>query len=312
MLEEKSITTELTDLDKILTVVLPTLNEEHGITKVIEELHALKMKNILIIDGYSKDKTVEIAAKLGAKTLYQHGKGKTGALKTAIEAVDTPYMLVMDGDFTYDASGVSRLVQHIANYDEIIGARVPTEKESMTPLHKFGNNLITKVFNVLMNTQLTDLCSGMYLLRTDACRDLHLSTSGFDVEAEIAAQIASSGRLTEVPINYRPRLGRQKLSTWKHGFKIVRSIFRLARTYNPGIFYSMLGSLIIIPASLLMGSSALEWALNGRITSPWFFIGISMILVAIQAMGVGVVSLMLRRSELRSSRRLVQIMRSIK
>jgi dolichol-phosphate mannosyltransferase len=140
---------------------------------------------------------------------------------------------------------------------------------------------------------------------------MHLSTSGFDVEVELAAQIASSGRIAEVPINYRPRMGRQKLSTWKHGFKITKSIVNLGRTYNPGVFYSMLASLLLIPASLMLGNSALEWILSGRISSPWFFLGISMVLVAIQAMGVGVVALLMRRSELRSIRRLSRVLASV-
>jgi dolichol-phosphate mannosyltransferase len=308
MLEERTVTSGVSELDKTITVVIPTLNEESGIAKVLEELHSLNINNILVIDGYSKDKTVEMAAKLGAKTIFQQGKGKTGALRTAIDVVETPYMLVMDGDFTYDASCIDRLVQHLKSYDEIIGARIPTERQSMSSVHKFGNRVITKVFNLLLSTNITDVCSGMYILRTEAARDIHLSTSGFDVEVEVASQIASAGRITEVPINYRPRMGRQKLSTWKHGFKIVKSIINLGRTYNPGVFYSMLGSMITIPGSLMLGNSVFEWIMTGRITSSWFFVGISMILVAIQTMGIGVISLMLRRSELRSIRRMARIL----
>jgi glycosyltransferase involved in cell wall biosynthesis len=310
VLEERTVGKEF-ELDKLITVVIPTLNEEGGIIKVIEELHSLNINNILVIDGYSKDKTVETATKLGARAMYQQGKGKTGALRTATDVVETPYMLLMDGDFTYDASCISRLVQHMQSYDEIIGARIPTNKESMTSLHKFGNKLITKVFNMLLSTNVTDVCSGMYLLRTELMRDIDLSTSGFDVEVEIAAQIASAGRITEVPINYRPRMGRQKLSTWKHGFKIVKSIVNLGRTYNPGVFYSIMGSMITIPASLMLGNSIIEWIKTGNITSPWFFVGISMILVAIQTMAVGVMSIMLRRSELRAARRLAKTLASI-
>jgi dolichol-phosphate mannosyltransferase len=197
------------------------------------------------------------------------------------------------------------------SYDEILGARIPADKKSMTSLHKLGNRMITRAFNLLLSTNITDVCTGMYILRTEVARDLSLSTSGFDVEVEIAAQVASAGRITEVPINYRPRLGRQKLSTWKHGFKIIKSIVNLGRTYNPGALYSMLGSMITIPASLMLGNSVLEWVMTGRIASPWFFVGISMILVAIQTMGVGVVSLMLRRSELRSARRLARVLSSV-
>jgi len=312
MLEERSVIGNETGLNQLITVVIPTLNEESGISSVLQELHSLKMTNILVIDGYSKDKTVEIAEKAGAKVMFQQGKGKTGALRTAIDVIETPYILVIDGDFTYDATCLQRLIQHMKSYDEIIGARIPTDKASMTGLHKFGNKVITKVFNLLLSTNITDVCSGMYILRTEVARDIHLSTSGFDVEVEIAAQIASAGRITEVPINYRPRLGRQKLSTWKHGFKIIKSIVNLGKTYNPGALYSLMGSFITIPASLMLGNSVLEWAVTGRIASPWFFVGISMILVAIQTMGVGVISLMLRRSELRSARRLARVLASVR
>ncbi len=300
MLEEKS----KLDLDSMITVVVPTLNEEEGIARVLQELNSVGLGNIMIVDGYSHDKTAEIAKKSGATVLLQQGRGKTGALKTAVDQVETPFMLVIDGDFTYDASSIGRLVQHMDHYDEVIGARVPTEPKSMTGLHKLGNRLITRLFNLLMNTALSDVCSGLYLLRTDKMREVDLSTSGFDVEVEIAAQIATSGRITEVPCNYRPRLGRQKLSTWKSGFRIIKSIFGLARSYNPGVFYSMLGSLLLIPAGVFLAISFLQYLASEEMSNSWFFVGLSMLLVAIQAMSVGVVSLVMRRAEVRINRRL--------
>lgn len=300
MLEEKA----KLDLNSMVTVIVPTLNEEEGIARVIQELNAVGLRNIMVIDGYSRDKTVEIAEKSGAAVLLQQGRGKTGALKTAIDHVETPFMLVIDGDFTYDASSVSRLLQHMDHYDEIIGARVPTNSKSMSWLHKFGNRLITRLFNLMMNTGLTDVCSGLYLLRTDKMREIDLASAGFDVEVEIAAQVATTGRITEVPCNYRPRLGRQKLSTWKGGFRIVRSIFGLARSYNPGVFYSMIGSLLVIPAAVFLAASVLQWLSGGEMSNPWFFVGLSMLLVALQSMSVGVVSLVMRRAEMRINRRL--------
>ncbi len=301
MLEEKFKKDLDLDLDKLITVVIPALNEERGIAKVVEELHTFGLRNILVVDGYSSDRTVDIARMSGAKVVYQHGKGKAGALRTAIDEVSTPFMLVMDGDFTYDASCITRFLQHIGSYDEVIGARVHNDG-SMSGLHKLGNRLITRAFNLLMNTSLSDVCSGMYLLKTDSVREINLVSAGFDVEAEIAANLASSGSITEVPVNYRKRLGKQKLSTWRQGFKILDSVFSLAKTYNPGVFYSLTGSLIIIPAGAILFTSLINWLYEGTISSPWFFIGISMLLVGIQAMGVGVVSLVLRRTELRTVR----------
>jgi len=292
------------DIDSFVTVVVPTLNEEEGIAKVIQELHSVGLGNIMVIDGYSRDKTVEIAKQSGAKILFQQGRGKTGALKTAIDQTETPFILVIDGDFTYDASSIGRLLQHMQHYDEIIGARKPTEKKSMSSLHKLGNRVITRLFNLLMNTDLSDVCSGLYLLRTETVREINLSTAGFDAEVEIAAQIATTGKITEVPVNYRPRLGRQKLSTWKGGFRIIRSIFGLARSYNPGVFYSMIGSLLMIPAGVFLAMSFLQWLAGEDMSNSWFFVGLSMLLVAIQSMSVGVVSLVMRRAELRINRRL--------
>lgn len=293
------------DVNRLITVVIPTLNEEQGIAKVIEELHSLGITNILVVDGYSSDRTVDVAKSLGARAIYQHGKGKTGALKAAVEHVNTPYMLVMDGDYTYDASSIERFLQHIDSYDEIIGARVPVEDASMSRLHKFGNAVITKAFNLLMNTNLSDVCSGMYMLKTETMKEIDLNTSGFDVEAEIAAQIASIGSITEVPINYRARIGRQKLSTWRHGFKIISSIFNLAKAHNPGAFYSLLVSFLLIPAGIIFLNSFMEMVYTGRFSSNWFLVGVALLLVAIQGMSIGVLSLVVKRSQVR----LVRMMR---
>jgi glycosyltransferase involved in cell wall biosynthesis len=290
------------DINKLVTVVIPTLNEEKGIEETIKELHSIGINNILVVDGYSKDRTVEVAKSLNARVIFQHGKGKTGALKTAVEHVDTPYMLVIDGDYTYDAKNIDRFLQHMDNYDEIIGARIPVDKRSMTWLHRLGNRLITKTFNFLMNTNLSDVCSGMYMLKTDTVKEIDFTTTGFDVEAEIAAQIATIGNITEVPINYRPRVGRQKLSTWKHGYRIIRSIFHLARLHNPGAFYSFLISLLLIPAGIIFANSLLELLLTGRMTSHWFFVGVALLLIAIQGMSIGVLSLVVKRSNLRMLR----------
>ncbi len=292
------------DINKLITIVIPTLNEEKGIEDTIKELHSLGITNILVVDGYSKDNTVEVARRLNARVIYQHGKGKTGALKTAVEHVSTPYMLVMDGDFTYDAMCIDRFVEHMDNYDEIIGARIPVDKDSMTGLHKIGNRVITKIFNFLMNTNISDVCSGMYMLKTNTVKDIDFNTTGFDVEAEIAAQIATIGNITEVPINYRPRVGRQKLSTWKHGYRIIKSIFHLARMYNPGALYSFFVGLLLIPAGIILGNSLLELVLTGKMaaTSHWFFVGVALLLVAIQGMSIGILSLVVKRSNLRMLR----------
>jgi hypothetical protein len=99
--------------------------------------------------------------------------------------------------------------------------------------HRIGNRIITWVFNTLMGTKLSDVLTGMYMLKTEDASNLHFHTSGFNVEVEIASQLAQDGSVTEVPLRYRERIGKQKLSTWKDGLAITSTIFRLARDYNP-------------------------------------------------------------------------------
>ncbi len=304
--EKRSLTVEekSSELNTLVTIVIPTLNEQEAIGKVLDELFSLGLKNILVVDGYSSDRTLDTVKNYPISVFFQHGKGKTGALKTAFEKVKTPYMILMDGDFTYDPSCINRFLEHMQSYDQIIGARNLDDKKNISVLHKLGNKIITKTFNALMGTNLSDLCSGMYALRTESAKDLDLSSTGFDVEAEIAAQIASSGRITEVPINYRQRIGQQKLSTWKHGFKILSSILKLAKTYRPTFFHSI----IVIITSLLgigmLASTAIEWLHTNAMPVPWLLIGIFILWIAIFFAGLRLQAQMLGRMESKIIQRL--------
>ncbi len=242
---------ELIDKGKDITVIIPTKNEERAIGKVIDELKTLGLDNILVVDGYSTDNTVEVAKSKGVDVIYQLGKGKTGAIQTAIDNVKTPYIMIIDGDYTYDPTNIDELLVYAHSHAQVIGVRVPTSDKSMTRLHKFGNKVLTGVFNLLMGTNISDLCSGLYILRTDIAKRLEFVGSGFDVEAEIASQIAAYDKIGEAPIKYRARIGKEKLSTWRHGFSILASIIKFGLRYRRTRFYKLLSILLIIISIIL-------------------------------------------------------------
>jgi dolichol-phosphate hexosyltransferase len=303
--EHSNLTVEKpSELNTLATIVIPTFNEQEAIGKVLDELFSIGLKNILVVDGYSSDGTSYTAKKYPISVIFQHGKGKAGAIKTAFEKVKTPYMIVMDGDFTYDPSCIHRFLEHMQSYDQIIGVRDLEDKKNMSVLHKLGNKIINKTFNALMGTSLSDVCSGMYVLRTEIVKDMELSSTGFDVEAEIVAQIASSGRVTEVPINYRQRIGKQKLSTWKHGFKILNTILKLGMTYRPSVFYSIVVSITSLLGIGILADTAIEWSLTKTLAVSWLLIGISILLIAINFAGVALGAETLRRMESKIVRRL--------
>ena len=154
-----------------VTVVIPVLNEEEAVGLVLDEVRQEGYRNILVVDGYSKDGTVKVVKDRDVAVIQQRGRGKSGAIGTAIENVVTPYMLVMDGDHTYCAEDIKRFLNHAGHHAQIIGSRA---RANMSLLHRFGNWMITNTFNLLMGTGLSDVCSGMYLLKTDVARGLEL------------------------------------------------------------------------------------------------------------------------------------------
>lgn len=284
-----------------VTVVIPTFNEEEAIGSVLDEVRAAGYQNVLVVDGYSADGTAKIAESRGVQVVQQNGRGKTGAIKTAVDYVKTPFMLVMDGDYTYCAKDIERFLNHGGRYNHVVGIR---ERVNMSLVHRFGNWVITRTFNILLGAGLSDVCSGMYLLRTDAARELDMESKGFRTEVEVVAQTVMDGHVVEVPVGYRPRVGKRKLSTWRHGFEILAAILGLARRYNPVLLFSAIAALSIIPASFVLGWVGLELLLFGVFHSWWAMLGILLLLLASQALAVSTISILLKRSEQRIMRAL--------
>lgn len=277
-----------------VTVVVPTFNEEKGIGMVLDEVMGAGYLNVLVVDGYSSDATVRLAESRGVRVVQQNGRGKTGAIRTAVDFVKTPYMLVMDGDYTYCAKDIERFLNHGGRYAQVVGCR---EKAKMAWVHRVGNWMITRTFNLLMGAGLSDVCSGMYLLRTDVARQLEFNSKGFRTEVEVVAQTVMRGNVTEVPVGYRARVGKRKLSTWRHGLEILWSLFGLARGYNPVFFFSLLAALAAVPGALAVG-----WALYSKLFLDtwefnWLLFGSILFLFGGLGWAVATVSLLLKRLE---------------
>jgi glycosyltransferase involved in cell wall biosynthesis len=276
-----------------VTVIIPTLNEAEAIGGVVSEVLAQGYNNIMVVDGYSTDLTVERAQRAGAAVIYQHGSGKSAAVKTAIEQAETPYVLFMDGDGTYDPKDIERLLNHSDHYAHIIGIR---DRKQIPIVHRFGNWIISHTFSALFNVKTRDVCSGMYLLETDQVKQYNLEDAGFTAEIELASQSAAYTSLVEAPISYRPRIGTKKLNTWRDGLTILSEAFTLARRYNPILLYSFLAGLSIIPAAIVLGWVVFEGLTMGIWNSGSAILGVMLLLVAAQSFTLAGVSILTKHS----------------
>jgi dolichol-phosphate hexosyltransferase len=288
-----------------VTIVIPTLNEREAIAKVLDDLKNEGFEKILVVDGYSNDGTREIAESKGAVVIQQHGAGKAGALATAFDIIATPYLVVMDGDSTYKAADVHRLLSQADEYDEVIGART-RGRQNIPVFNRLGNYLISKMFKLLFGKPITDVLSGMYLLRTGKIREIEITSTSFDVEVEIAGSIASTGTITQVPISYGERLGTQKLRS-TDGLRIISTLFWMAYYYNPLLLFGALVSLAAIPAA-----GILAWTLYQKLAldvwhSGFALLGVMLLLIAAQGVAVSLGSLLTKRSENRIMREIRQI-----
>jgi len=278
-----------------VTVTIPTLNEEDAIGQVLDGLRETGFGKIIVVDGYSTDRTPAIARSKGVEVVVQTGPGKAGAIMTAINRVSTPYMLIMDGDGTYSPKDADRLLQS-EEFDEVIGAR-ENGRDNIPRVNRLGNWLLSKLFQSIFVTPITDVCSGMYLLRSDFAKRIQIGSTSFDVEVEIASQVATRGTITQVPITYAKRIGSQKLRSFSDGVRILRTLIWMASFYNAGLFFGMITAFAAVPGIAILLLAAYE-ELVYHILLPWHLVvAVILLLIGLQGGSLALMSVLFKRSE---------------
>ena len=225
------------------TIILPTLNEELGLARTLEELPLDHLylagfrAQVLVVDGGSTDATLQVARRYDATVLHQTGRGKGNAVRQALaEAIGagSEFVTVIDADHSYGAETllpVFSLLQ--AGTDLVIGARRPLYDPAetlRTVVHRVGDAVLSIAAARLSRVPFVDVCSGLWGVRVDAVRHVPLESEGFQIESELFLKMAREGfRVSQVPVTYRPRIGRAKLRTVRDGARILLTILRFSR-----------------------------------------------------------------------------------
>ena len=228
---------EFESVDKIvqksvssIQVLIAALNEEEGIGHTISELNKiLGNPRILVVDGHSTDKTVEVAKDLGAQVVLQNGLGKGDALASAVKRLDSKanYVVITDADYTYPAEYIPEMIRILEENPDVgmvCGNRFSgyLDLNGLNGFFYFGNRVIAFTHNFLNGVALVDPLTGLRLVRAEILRNWQVKSKGFDVEVELNHRVEREGfGIMEIPIHYRERLGEKKL-----GFRNSVEIFR--------------------------------------------------------------------------------------
>jgi len=210
--------------------VLPTLNEEGAIGKVITRIKALGVVDgVIVIDGHSTDKSVEIAKRHGAIVIVQDGRGKGAGFKTFLKKgriKDSALYVMLDADLSYDPAEIPKLLKSLEFADVVSGYRKPKLMQigAKNILHFFGNKFISLV-GLLLFGKWTDICTGYWGFRGSALKELDIKSDGFDLEANIFASMCKKGMsYRHVPVKHGKRAGERKLKS-TDAIIIVKRLF---------------------------------------------------------------------------------------
>lgn len=213
-------------------VIIAALNEAPGIGLTIAEMKdTLGEISVLVVDGKSSDRTVEIAKNLGAKVFCQDGIGKGDALAKALEHADLnmDYIILTDADYTYPAEYVPAMIKILEEnplVGMVCGNRLNgyVDKEAQHGVFRIGNMLLAFAHNMLNGVPLEDPLTGLRVIRSEVLRGWLVKSKGFDIEVELNHLVERRGfMIREVPISYRIRLGEKKLKI-SHGVTILKRI----------------------------------------------------------------------------------------
>jgi glycosyltransferase involved in cell wall biosynthesis len=228
-------------MDHEVRVIIPAFNEERSIARVIEEIPSLLVKEVIVIDNGSEDKTSNVAMNAGATVLSEPARGYGNACLKGISYVKetadatTGIIVFLDGDHADYPDEMEKLIMSIRKdqADLVIGSRAlgNREKGAMTPQQIFGNWLATRLMKFLYKARFTDL-GPFRAIRWESLKKLDMKDRNYGWTVEMQIKAVKIGlKCVEVPVNYRRRIGISKVSgtlkgTFLAGNKIIWTILK--------------------------------------------------------------------------------------
>ena len=235
-----------------ITVVIPCLNEEEAVGKVVDQaLEGIRSSGrtgeVLVVDNGSSDRSAEVATAHGARVVTERRRGYGSAYLTGLEEAHGEFIVMGDADETYPLQELGPFVDRLeAGDDLVMGSRFKgtIHGDAMPFLNRFvGNPILTGMLNLLFGVKVSDAHCGMRAIRKDAASALELHSTGMEFASEMVFKAYRRGlAVSEIPIDYYPRVGESKLNrvgdAWRH--------VRFMLLYSPSWLYIAPGSVLLL------------------------------------------------------------------
>lgn len=246
--------------NKKIAILIPCYNEALTIEKVVKDYKkALPNADIYVYDNNSTDGTDKIAKKAGAIVRYEYRQGKGNVIRSMFKDIDADCYLMIDGDDTYPAESAKEMCQYVLDgkADMVIGDRLSSTyfTENKRAFHNFGNKLVRSLINHLFKSNIRDIMTGYRAFSYEFVKTFPVLSKGFEIENEMTIHaVYNNFKLVEIPVNYkdRPEGSVSKLNTYSDGIKVLMTITRLFKEYKPTVFFSFVGTILLI-ISLIFG-----------------------------------------------------------
>ena len=281
-------------MDKI-AVLIPCYNESKTIEKVvIDWKKALPEAVIYVYDNNSEDNTAMIAEKAGAVVRYEYQQGKGNVIRRMFREIDAECYVMVDGDDTYPAEFGQQIVEAVVkrNADMVVGDRLSSTyfEENKRPFHNFGNTLVRGLVNHLFKTHISYIITGYSSFSYQFVKSFPVLSRGFEIETEMSIHAVENNMAVEnVIIEYRdrPSGSESKLNTYSDGYKVLNTIVRLFRNYQPLKFFGSLFIVLMACAVVLFAVVFREYFVTGMVQKmPTLIVSGFLAMSAIQSLFV--------------------------
>ncbi|MFT8872950.1 MAG: glycosyltransferase family 2 protein [Sporolactobacillus sp.] len=245
-------------MDKI-AVLIPCYNEAKTIQKVVHDFKlALPEAVIYVYDNNSTDGTDKLARQAGAVVRYERQQGKGKVIRSMFRQIDAECYLMIDGDDTYPSENARQMVQPVLeeNVDMVVGDRLSSTyfTENKRPFHNTGNRLVRNLIKSLFKTDVRDIMTGYRAFSFTFVKTFAVLSKGFEIETEMTIHACDKNfSIKNVVIDYRdrPEGSFSKLNTYSDGLKVLYTVFKLFKNYEPLKFFGTIASAIFLISLIL-------------------------------------------------------------